>query len=656
MNSKTNSTADIEAGGGLQALPQQTPSLGGHGGHNHNHSHSNEKPCCNNHAPKQQPVQVVYNPPSPEELNKATPEQIRLSLSTMIRFGGFEDAFVPMMELVQKHRPEGYEEILTTMGSEDHYSLLHWAAKRVDDVRFLRYVLDTNYTSLISSPSSDKVAMHPLHWCATAGSIKNAAVLLEHGARLEATDGAGCTPLILAAQYGHVNLVAYLLQKGANGRALDHCKDSALHWAAYKGSIQVCGHLLFRQELDWTSIDSYGQTPLHLASLRGHVPVVRYLLEEGSREEGRRVLHLPDAKGKTCYDLAIQKNRPAVAACLLEFQELYATRSQKSCYKSLTRQAKEFCSWNSWKLWFGCAVDAHSMDVAPKFPLYFTLFHMFLYTLFFPFVFCPVLNTSEGILWDYTGFLVFQMLCCAVMWYSAYKVYYTDPGCLDESHPETSHYRKLYEETIENLGAELEDEARKKEQLHRQRQLCHTCHIVRPIRSKHCRSARRCVLMFDHYCPFVGTSIGLYNYPWFYLDLLSMSICCITFMVTLYIYLSRQFSYTLLFSGIYLSLFILMAGGMCLYHTQLTMFNLTTNEHMNLGKYEYLTSGTGRRMKGMTFGPGGSFHNPFFQGWWANMISRLYHPNKATYTLPDNKTTNNDDENKQSLLSGPNIV
>lgn len=310
--------------------------------------------------------------------------------------------------------------------------------------------------------------MHPLHWCATSGSIKNAATLLEHGASLEVTDGAGCTPLILAAQYGHVNLVAYLLQKGANGRALDKSNDSALHWAAYKGSIQVCGHLLFRQELDWTKVDSYGQTPLHLASLRGHVPVVRYLLEEGTREEGRRILQLPDKNGKTPMDLAISKNRPAVAAVLTEFQDLYATRSQKSRFKLMQRQFKEFFSMQSWKLWFGCAPDSASGDVAPKFPFYFTLFHMFMYTMWFPFVFTPFWNTSEGLLWDYTGFLVFQMICCIVMWIAAYKVYYTNPGCLDDTHPETKYYRKLYETTIENLGAELEGEEAK-EQLKRQR-------------------------------------------------------------------------------------------------------------------------------------------------------------------------------------------
>lgn len=154
-----------------------------------------------------------------------------------------------------------------------------------------------------------------------------------------------------------------------------------------------------------------------------------------------------------------------------------------------------------------------------------------------------------------------------------------------------------------------------------QQQLCHTCHILRPLRSKHCRDARRCVLLFDHHCPFVGNTVGLNNYKWFYLTLLFMTLACLGFGITLTIYLQRQFSWFICIFGIYLCLFILPAGGMLCYHTQLTMVNLTTNEHINVSRYKYLQNDHG------------GFRNPFFKGWLNNTMGR-FSPSVSSYTLP----------------------
>lgn len=481
--------------------------------------------------------------------------------------------------------------------------------------------------------------MRALHWACTEGSIPHVAVLLRNGANIEATDKSGCTPLLISAQYGHVEVVAFLLQKGANGKAVDDSWDTAFHWAAYKGSIQVCGLLLFREELAWTATDRYGQTPLHLASLRGHTTVVRYLLQEGTRQECKQLLFLKDKNGNTPLDLAINRKRPNVQAVLRQAME--EIEQQRHVLPQVRSALRQLCSLHSWQVWFGIHAMNDQVDDAPKFPFYFMLLHVAVATLWYPFVFLPLGSTSKGVLWDLMGWNTFCLIILAALWFSIYKTYTTNPGTLDECHPKTAELRRVYEQTLESysdeenfanqktvrravfITHEISDENTLSYSLRRLQPLCHTCHISKPLRSKHCRIARRCVLMFDHHCPFVGNTIGLDNYKWFYLILFFMALAVTCFLITLGIHLSRQpkMQWGLLWGGLYIGLFLFPSAGMCIYHTQLMLLNLTTNEHQNMRRYHYLNEG-------------GRYNNPFSRGYWNNIMDR-FSPSEASYTLPE---------------------
>jgi hypothetical protein len=251
--------------------------------------------------------------------------------------------------------------------------------------------------------------------------------------------------------------------------------------------------------------------------------------------------------------------------------------------------------------------------------------------------------------------------------YSFYKVTTTDPGSMDVEHcVQINYWKGLYEETLQSYanddhnthdGASMMT-AKAKEI--RNRPLCHTCHIVRPPRSKHDRFTRKCVLMFDHHCPFVSNTVGLYNYKWFYLFLLTMTVGLLGFWMGLILYVRRSPTtpWGVLCWGAYLGVHILMSGGMLVYHTQLMMVNLTTNEHVNVGRYDYFwetltsnheTNNSNANGNNNTT-PRRRYRNPWDRGTHGRNVLERFQPGDHSFMLP--KT----DEEHSSLMRNQEIV
>jgi len=131
--------------------------------------------------------------------------------------------------------------------------------------------------------------------------------------------------------------------------------------------------------------------------------------------------------------------------------------------------------------------------------------------------------------------------------------------------------------------------------------VCVVCKTIVPYRSKHCKEFDRCVLRYDHYCPYIGTVIGQENHVLFLFYLMWFML-----VFALYFYLSYRLWLTI-YKGdfryvrnhkikIVLSV---VTGADCVtmalfdvwlftIHLYLVAVNLTTNEFVNYARYDYL--------------------------------------------------------------------
>ena len=99
------------------------------------------------------------------------------------------------------------------------------------------------------------------------------------GVCVNATNSEGYIPLHLAVRSGHVAAVRRLLEMGAQVHAETFISHIApLHLAAYRGSVP-CMKALLDYGADADVQESWGQTPLMLAALRGHTEALVFLLQ-----------------------------------------------------------------------------------------------------------------------------------------------------------------------------------------------------------------------------------------------------------------------------------------------------------------------------------------------------------------------------------------
>ncbi|ETV74442.1 hypothetical protein, variant 1 [Aphanomyces astaci] len=438
-------------------------------------------------------------------------------------------------------------------------SLLHWVAQR-GAPPLLQLLLD--HGASVDTP--DDNGLWPVHWAAAANNLPVLRTLLQaHRELLNAPDSfKQRTPLILAVQHGHLATVLYLLRQGADASRVDQSGDTVVHWSAYKGlleTLRVCyayADALGVDTLLFHVPDGFGQTPLHLAAVRGHAEIVAFLVDEVNvAMEGE------DDKGRTPLALARSKGHGAAAAVLQT--RLYRRRSVLRLIRH--------------------ALRSRFPRLVRRLPIVFQATNLLVVPCWYGGVFSRYDGLATAMTW--------HSVLLAVTWFFFGCAAWLDPGTVAHDRKYVEEYTTTMQRCLlqEYEGDDASNLARNQGEQpldERLRRFCHTCHVAQPRRSKHCNVCHRCVLLFDHHCPFLGTCVGRNNYTFFLAFTICMSIAALSLAwmwYTTWMHMDPEATLWCVLAASYYTLVGLCAAGLFIFHLVLAAKNRTTHEFRAAG-------------------------------------------------------------------------
>jgi ankyrin repeat protein len=166
------------------------------------------------------------------------------------------------------------------------------------------------------------------HEAAWYGQEKVVLKLLERGANIDETNGAGETALHQAARNKCTAMVQLLLDKGAEIDATDYDGDTALHSAAWYGCEEVV-ELLVERGAKIDAKNKSGETAQDRAARKGHQAIVQLL---GNRAKGnnKEMEEQHFTPGQNPEDILAKEKRENPTQYLIDIREALTKAMKRS--------------------------------------------------------------------------------------------------------------------------------------------------------------------------------------------------------------------------------------------------------------------------------------------------------------------------------------
>uniref|UniRef100_A0A914M5V7 Palmitoyltransferase n=4 Tax=Meloidogyne TaxID=189290 RepID=A0A914M5V7_MELIC len=419
---------------------------------------------------------------------------------------------------------------------QDDCSLLHWAAinNRIEAAKLLLQ-RGANVNAV-----GGVLASTPLHWAARHGHARMVAVLVRNGADWTIRDVEGFTALHVAVQFGCIPVAAYLIAMGQSPDELDTTRMTPSIWAAYKACSKDSLRMLAKLGADLEKTDStYRNSPLHWAVAQGNHMAVSTLIKlnvnlSQLNKENETPLDIARRRGDLLsvrlIEMAAREQGLIPSKCRQKLRDNMAKRSE--LLENIRRSV--IFSLPFFAIFLGSLIASCSLSTITKLEFSFCLiaFILFLFRYFskdrqeyalrillfglavsskFYMIFAWLMFIHSVVAWHMQiAFLFFLVLVP----YLTHQIVTSDPGFVVVTHKERC-------QMIISMTEEVLWDGN----------FCPTCLIARPIRSKHCAVCDKCVLRFDHHCPWVANCIGEKNHRLFFVYLFVLDLACILMFV-----------------------------------------------------------------------------------------------------------------------------